>query len=69
MSSRSVSSRVVSANAGAQASSLMATISRLARLMWRSYERHSLYPVMLAAGHDEVLQDGLVRDAHQSGQH
>jgi hypothetical protein len=29
--------------------------------MWRSSERHSLYQVMLAAGHEEGLQDNLVQ--------
>ncbi|MGF6241559.1 MULTISPECIES: hypothetical protein [Paraburkholderia] len=69
MSSQSVSSRVVPVTAGVKGSSLRATISRLARLVWRSYERHSLYQVMLAAGHDEALPDTLVHDPRQTGQH
>ncbi|WP_133894656.1 hypothetical protein [Paraburkholderia sp.] len=61
MSSRSVSSRAVPATSGVGAPSLRATLSRIARLMWRSSERHSLYQVMLAAGHEEGLQDNLVQ--------
>jgi|HubBroStandDraft_2_1064218.scaffolds.fasta_scaffold3370937_1 hypothetical protein len=68
MSSQFVSSRVAPVTAGERASSLRKTISRLARLMWRSSERHSLYQVMLAAGHDEGLPDALVHDPRQTGQ-
>ncbi|WP_144155504.1 hypothetical protein [Paraburkholderia sp. BCC1885] len=69
MSSQTVSSRIVSATAGARGSSLKATISRLARLMWRSNERHSLYQVMLAAGHQDASTDAPVHDSLQTGQH
>ena len=68
MSSQSVSSRVVPVTAGVKGSSLRATISRLARLVWRSYERHSLYQVMLAAGHEEGLQEHLVQRPHSTPQ-
>jgi hypothetical protein len=62
MSSQSVPPHVAAANAVVRASSLLATIGRVARLVWRSSERHSLYPVMLAGAHDEGLQDIRVRD-------
>jgi hypothetical protein len=58
MSSQSVSSRVVPANRRPTAASFVASVRRVARVMWRSYERHSLYEVMLAAGD----YDGLPRE-------
>jgi hypothetical protein len=68
MPSRSVPSRAVPATTGVRAPSLRATISRLARLMWRSSERHSLYQVMLAAGHEEGRPDNRVQRPHSTHQ-
>ncbi|SIO53117.1 hypothetical protein SAMN05444168_6464 [Paraburkholderia phenazinium] len=68
MSSRSISSRAVPATTRGPAPSLRATLSRVARLMWRSSERHSLYQVMLAAGHEEGLQEHLVQRPHSTPQ-
>ncbi|HEY1998401.1 hypothetical protein [Paraburkholderia sp.] len=69
MSNPSASSHVASSTARAMPLSLRTTIRRIARLMWRSYERHSLYQVMLAAGHDEDAPDDLALRARRGGQH
>jgi hypothetical protein len=67
MPSQSVSSRVVPATVGVRAALFRATVSRVARLMWRSSERHGLYQAMLAAGHDEGVRHNLVHDPRQTG--
>jgi len=48
---------------------LGATIRRLVRVVWRSYERHSLYQVMLAAGREDSLPDDLVQSPRRTCQH
>lgn len=68
MSSQSASSRVVPANGRPASSSLGASIRRLATVIWRSYERHSLYQVMLAAGCHEDLPADLADRLQQAGQ-
>ena len=40
----------------------------LATVIWRSYERHSLYQVMLAAGCHEDLPANLTDRLQQAGQ-
>ncbi|HEV3425481.1 MAG TPA: hypothetical protein VG105_17215 [Paraburkholderia sp.] len=67
MSSQSASSHVVPATARSSGSSLGATIRRLARVVWRSYERHSLYQVMQATG-DDGLKDEFAQGRHPAGQ-
>lgn len=69
MPSQSASSRAVPATVRPQTASLRATIGRLASLIWRSSERHSLYQVMLATGHDEHSPDALAQPLRQTGQH
>lgn len=68
MSSQSASSRVVPASARPAVSSFGVTIRRLAKSIWRSYERHSLYEVMLKGGYYEGLPDDLERRTQQMGQ-
>lgn len=68
MSSQSASSRAVSTNARPASSSLGATMRRLATVIWRSYERHSLYQVMLAAGCHEDLPADFADRPQQVGQ-
>lgn len=69
MSSQFASSRAVAATVRPQATSLRATIGRLANLIWRSSERHSLYQAMLATSHDEHSPDALAQPLRQTGQH
>jgi hypothetical protein len=68
MSSQSASSRVVPASARPASASFGVTIRRLAKSIWRSYERHSLYEVMLKGGYYEGLPDDLERRTRQLGQ-
>lgn len=65
MSSQSASSRVVHASARPAISSFGVTIRRLAKSIWRSYERHSLYEVMLKGGYYEGLPDDIERRSQQ----
>lgn len=68
MSSQSASSHVVTAAVRPVPVSLGATIRRIASLLWHSYERHSLYQVMLASGEDGEADDLALR-ARRGGQH
>ncbi|MGH8780430.1 hypothetical protein [Paraburkholderia sp.] len=59
MSSQPASSTLVPAHPAR--TSFSVTLRRIAREMWRSYQRHSQYQVMLAAGRDHGVPDDEVR--------
>ncbi len=60
MSSQPISSRTRPAAARPAGSSFKDAFLRFARDIWHSYQRHSQYQVMLAAGRDHGVPEDVV---------